>query len=85
MHYADRELTVTEQQDLGALLWNMARWMQQAERAMEGTYELGGDLAGHLEYQPEHGLFLIEGRRLREQAERWAKLKANYQFPMGVR
>lgn len=85
MKYVDRELTVTEQQDLGALLFHLARWMQEAERAMEETYELGGDLAGHLVCQPEHGLFLIEGRRLREQAERWAKDKANYQFPMGVR
>ena len=80
MHYADRELTVTEQQDLGALLWNMARWMQQVD-----SHVLTYDVGNTIESGKEHDLWVVEGCRLREQAERWARLKANYQFPMGVR
>lgn len=62
----------SQQRAIGELLYEMARWMQQAERNMIfEAYRIGP--------------FVGEGRLLREWAERIAKDELDYPFPQGVR
>lgn len=62
-------MTQTEQ-----LLFDMARWMQRADEMIEHPVEYPS-----LEQMTVDELWLAEGRRLREQADRLVG------FPVGVR